>query len=106
MGMNDATIYNPKDSSVGGTHAFFLLRGDARAYNLPQNPVMPTTHLKDAWRAAAVGAAAIAIATVAAFLLEGGRLGRTRRASRPAATRSGEDARPERARRPHSERQS
>src|SRR6266480_374185 len=28
MGMKDATIYNPKESSVGGTHAFFLLRGD------------------------------------------------------------------------------
>ena len=106
MGMNDATIYNPKDSSVGGTHAFFLLRGDARAYNLPQNPVMPTAHLKDAWRAAAVGAAAIAIGTVAAFALESGRLGRTRRASRPAATRSGQDARPGRARRPHSKRRS
>lgn len=73
MGMNDATIYNPKDSSVGGTHAFFLLRGDARAYNLPQNPVMPTTHLKDAWRAAAVGAAAIAIGTVVAFAFGGRR---------------------------------
>jgi formate dehydrogenase iron-sulfur subunit len=73
MGMDDATIYNPKDSSVGGTHAFFLLRGDARAYNLPKNPVMPTVHLKDAWRAAAVGAAAIAIGTVVAFAFGGRR---------------------------------
>ena len=73
--MNDATIYNPKGSSVGGTHAFFLLRGDARSYNLPQNPVMPTTHLKDAWRAAAVGAAAIAIGTIVAFAF-GGNVGR------------------------------
>jgi len=69
MGMQDATIYNPKDSSVGGTHAFFLVRGDPRAYNLPANPVMPTTHLKDAWTAAAVGAAAIAVGTIAAFAL-------------------------------------
>src|SRR5207247_8779890 len=48
MGMKDATIYNPKESSVGGTHAFFLLLGDARAFTLPQTPVMPTTHLNAA----------------------------------------------------------
>ena len=71
MGMNDATIYNPKESSVGGTHAFFLVRGDPRAYNLPANPVMPTTHLKDAWRAAAIGAAAIAVGSFVAFALGG-----------------------------------
>ena len=69
MGMKDATIYNPKETSVGRTHAFFLVRGDARAYNLPKNPVMPTTHLEDAWTAAAIGAAAIGIATFAAFAL-------------------------------------
>src|SRR5690242_5930266 len=71
MGMKDANIYNPKDSSVGGTHAFFLVRGNPQAYNLPKNPVMPTTHLKDAWTAAGIGAAAIAIGTIAAFALCG-----------------------------------
>src|SRR6476620_5142521 len=38
-GMTDATIWNPKETSVGGTHAIFLVRGDVRAYNLPKNPV-------------------------------------------------------------------
>src|SRR5216684_8089162 len=47
-GMNDATIYNPKESSVGGTHAFFLVRGDPKSYNLPANPVVPTSLLKPA----------------------------------------------------------
>src|SRR6266404_4764234 len=37
-GMEDASIWNPKETSVGGTHAFFIVRGDARAYNLPPNP--------------------------------------------------------------------
>ena len=43
--MTDATIWNPKETSVGGTHAFFLVRGDPRAYNLPPNPQVPTTLL-------------------------------------------------------------
>src|SRR5215210_5826191 len=73
MGMEDAAIWNPKDTSVGGTHAFFLVRGDARAYNLPQNPVMPTAHLKDAWTSAAIGAAAIAVSSLLAFALGGRR---------------------------------
>jgi len=71
MGMEDATIWNPKETSVGGTHAFFLVRGEPRAYNLPENPVMPTAHLKDAWTSAAIGAAAIAVGSLLAFALGG-----------------------------------
>ena len=66
-GMTDARIWNPKETSVGGTHAFFLVRGDARNYNLPEKPEVPTVLLKKAWSAAAVGAAAIAIASLLAF---------------------------------------
>src|SRR6266542_2624229 len=66
-GMTDARIWNPKESSVGGTHAFFLVRGDARDYNLPAKPEVPTVLLKRAWSAAAVGAAAIALLSVLAF---------------------------------------
>jgi len=72
-GMTDASIWNPKDSSVGGTHAFFLVRGDARQYNLPSNPVLPTTLLKPAWSAAAAAAGAIAFGAVFAFALLGRR---------------------------------
>ena len=58
--MTDATIWNPKETSVGGTHAFFIVRGDARAYNLPPNPEVPTVLLKQSWSAAAIAAGAIA----------------------------------------------
>src|SRR5216110_3262721 len=63
----DARIWNAKESSVGGTHAFFLVRGDARDYNLPEKPEVPTVLLKRAWSAAAVGAAAIALLSMLAF---------------------------------------
>ncbi len=66
-GMNDATIYNPTGTSVGGIHAFFLVRGDPRAYNLPPNPEVPTTRLKPAWSAAAFAAGALALGCLLAF---------------------------------------
>jgi formate dehydrogenase iron-sulfur subunit len=66
-GMTDAAIYNPVDSSVGGTHAFFLIRGAPEEYNLPSNPIVPTTLLKPAWTSAAVTAAAMAVVTLLAF---------------------------------------
>jgi formate dehydrogenase iron-sulfur subunit len=69
--MNDATIYNPKESSVGGTHAFFLVRGDPGSYNLPPNPIVPTTLLAPAWKAAAIASTAIALGSLFAFALGG-----------------------------------
>jgi formate dehydrogenase iron-sulfur subunit len=72
-GMADATIYNPVDSSVGGIHAFFLVRGDARQYNLPPQPEVPTIHLEPAWKSAAFAAGAIAIGSLLAFALGGRR---------------------------------
>ena len=68
-GMTDATIWNPKETSVGGTHAFFLVRGDPRAYNLPPKPEVPTTLLRQSWSAAAVAAGAIVGASLIAFAL-------------------------------------
>ncbi|MEO6487781.1 MAG: 4Fe-4S dicluster domain-containing protein [Thermoanaerobaculia bacterium] len=70
-GMTDAKIYDPKESSVGGTHAFFLVRGDIADYNLPANPEIPTVHLKTAWSAAVVAAGAIAAASLLAFAFGG-----------------------------------
>jgi formate dehydrogenase iron-sulfur subunit len=72
-GMTDASIWNPKESSVGGTHAFFLIRGDAREYNLPANPVVPTVHLKESWSGAAAAAGAIAFGALLAFAFGGKR---------------------------------
>jgi len=66
-GMTDATIWNPKETSVGGTHAFFLVRGDPAQYNLPASPEVPMTALKPAWTAAAKAAGVILGAAFVAF---------------------------------------
>jgi formate dehydrogenase iron-sulfur subunit len=70
-GMNDASLYNPTETSVGGIHAMFLIRGDSRAYNLPPKPEVPTTLLPQAWTAAGIAAAAMAIGSLAAFAMCG-----------------------------------
>src|SRR5881392_1195112 len=49
-GMTDANLYDPTDTSVGGTHAFFIVRGDARSYNLPSNPQAPRALLATGWK--------------------------------------------------------
>src|SRR3954451_6867398 len=68
-GMTDANVYDPQETSVGGTHSVFLVRGDARSYNLPPNPQAPTVLLGAAWKSAATAAGAIALASVMAFAL-------------------------------------
>jgi len=67
-GVPDAQVYDPVDTSVGGIHAFFLMRGDPRSYNLPPKPEVPTIYLKTAWRAAAMGSAALLAGSLVAFL--------------------------------------
>jgi len=63
-GYGDARLYDPKETSVGGIHAFFLLLGEPEAYGLPPKPQIPTIHLKSSWWAA-LATAIGAIATVA-----------------------------------------
>ena len=70
-GMKDAQFYDASDSSVGGTHAMFIVRGDPRAYNLPPTPEVPTVYLKKAWRSSAIGALLLLGGTIAAFLADG-----------------------------------
>jgi formate dehydrogenase iron-sulfur subunit len=67
-GMQDAQLYDPRDTSVGGLHAFFILRGDPRQYNLPPKPEVPTSYLKDGWRSSAVAAGLLLVGSVFAFL--------------------------------------
>ena len=66
-GIEDAQIYDPTDTSVGGIHAFFLLRGDPRTYNLPPKPEVPTVYLKPGWKSAALAAGILAASTLFAF---------------------------------------
>lgn len=71
QGMEDATLYDPSDTSVGGIHAFFITRGDPRQYNLPPRPEIPTIYAERGWKSAAIGAGVLAVGTLLAFL--GGR---------------------------------
>jgi formate dehydrogenase iron-sulfur subunit len=75
-GMDDATIYDPIDSSVEGIHAFFVVRGDPKAYNLPPKPEVPTIYLKDAWISSAIGGTLLAVGAALAFYAKGRRYGR------------------------------
>jgi formate dehydrogenase iron-sulfur subunit len=70
-GVNDAVVYNPTHSSVGGIHALFLLRGDPRDYNLPPQPEVPTTYLRKGWKSAAIAAGSMIALTLLSFI--GGR---------------------------------
>lgn len=69
-GMTDAAIYDPTETSVGGTHAIFIVRGDVRTYNLPPKPEVPTIYLKKAWRSSALAAGLLLGSTLLAFLSE------------------------------------
>jgi formate dehydrogenase iron-sulfur subunit len=75
-GMNDANLYDSSHTTVGGTHAMFIVRGDPRSYNLPPNPQIPTIYAKKAWTASAIGAAILLGGAVIAFLADGQRSGR------------------------------
>lgn len=72
-GMHDATFYDASHTSVEGTHAMFILRGNPKTYNLPPNPEVPTVYLKKAWRASALGAAMLLGGAILAFLADRGR---------------------------------
>jgi len=75
-GIDDAVIYDPAETSVRGTHAMFIIRGDPRTYNLPPSPEVPTVHLKKAWTSSAIAAGLLLGGTLLAFLSENRRNGR------------------------------
>jgi formate dehydrogenase iron-sulfur subunit len=66
-GMDDVQLYDPRDSSVGGTHAMFILRGAPEDYNLPASPEVPTIHLKSGWQSAAAAAGLMLAGILFAF---------------------------------------
>lgn len=67
-GIDDAIVYDPCETSVGGTHAMFIVRGDPRSYNLPPAPEVPTIYQKAAWASSALAGALLLGGTVIAFL--------------------------------------
>ena len=70
-GYSDAQIYDPCESSVGGTHAMFVILGDPETYNLPPAPEIPTIHMKSAWGAAFVSMLVLVLLVSLAFALAG-----------------------------------
>ena len=68
-GMTDAQIYDPLETSVKGTHAIFLIRGEPQTYNLPPNPEVPTIYLKEGWRSAFLQGAALLAGVALSFLV-------------------------------------
>jgi formate dehydrogenase iron-sulfur subunit len=67
-GVDDATVYDPRDTTVGGTHAMFIVRGDPRSYNLPPAPNVPTAYLRRAWTSSVIAAGLLLGGTLLAFL--------------------------------------
>ena len=67
-GMDDAQIYDPVDTSVEGLHAFFIVRGDPRQYNLPAKPEAPTVYTNTGWKSSAVAAGILLVGSLFAFL--------------------------------------
>jgi formate dehydrogenase iron-sulfur subunit len=69
QGYEDAQLYDPRETSVGGIHAFFLLLGGPESYGLPPKPQIPTIYLKSSWFAAAATAigAIVAVGLTFAF---------------------------------------
>ena len=66
-GVDDAVLYDARDTSVGGTHAMFIVRGDPADYNLPAAPDAPAVHLSAGWLSAAAAAGLMLAGTALAF---------------------------------------
>jgi formate dehydrogenase iron-sulfur subunit len=68
-GVADAAVYDPIETSLGGTHAVFLHFGEPEAFGLPRKPESPQIHLDAAWFSALVTVAGAFILTLVAFAL-------------------------------------
>jgi len=68
QGFKDVQYYDPLETSVGGTHAMFIVRGEPSAYNLPPKPEVPTIYLRRSWLSAAMSGGLIVAGTLLAFL--------------------------------------
>jgi formate dehydrogenase iron-sulfur subunit len=67
-GVTDTVVYDPRETSVGGTHAIFLVRGELADYRLPPNPELPSVRLAAAWQSAAITAGVIVLVLALAFV--------------------------------------
>ncbi|MFP3941386.1 MAG: 4Fe-4S dicluster domain-containing protein [Thermoanaerobaculia bacterium] len=67
QGYHEPSLYDPRETSVRGVHALFVLLGDPEPYGLPPRPESPTAHLESAWLSAFLCAAAALALTFGAF---------------------------------------
>ena len=67
-GHDDAKVYDPTETTVGGIHALFIVRGDPRVYNLPPKPEVPTIYLRKGWKSAALAAGLMLAGALLAFV--------------------------------------
>jgi len=64
----DAYLYGvDEDTSVGDLNGFFLLTDRPEVYNLPERPVLPSTHQSAGYTSAALAAAALTLVGYALF---------------------------------------
>jgi formate dehydrogenase iron-sulfur subunit len=70
-GVSDVRLYDPRETSVEGTNALFLIVGEPEAYGLPPRPEVPTIYLRAAWLSAALTGAAMIALGFLAFALGG-----------------------------------
>jgi hypothetical protein len=66
-GYEDVRVWDPRHTSVGGTHALFLCVGDPARLGLPENPEAPSSRLFGAWLSAILTAIVAVAFSVAAF---------------------------------------
>jgi formate dehydrogenase iron-sulfur subunit len=72
-GFKNVHLYDPVNSSVGGLHALFIVRGDPENYNLPEAPEIPAVHLQKGWKSAGVAAGLMFAGALLAFFGSGHR---------------------------------
>jgi formate dehydrogenase iron-sulfur subunit len=65
----ESQLYGASDvgGGIGPLHAFFLLTDTPETYNLPIEPVLPSTRQRDGYTAAAVAVGALALTAFAIF---------------------------------------
>jgi formate dehydrogenase iron-sulfur subunit len=68
-GYHRPALYDPRETSVRGVHALFILLGDPEPYGLPPRPESPTVHLESAWLSAFLCAVAALALTFGAFAI-------------------------------------
>ncbi len=68
QGVTSAYLYGvDTDTSVGDLNAFFLLTDKPEKYNLPERPVLPSTHQRAGYTSAAIAATALALVGLSIF---------------------------------------